>query len=300
MSYGVTSTGFARKPLTVILAEIQEASVAVFGPGVIQTPESPLGQLNGLYASLATTLWELAEGTYQSYDPDQAEGVRLEQLGRIRLLERMPDELDPSYRAAITNAGNARIDLADIARAALNVDGVNYAHVFLNAGSTTDANGLSPHSVAVAVLGGDDAAIAAAIRPFIVPGVDTSGNRRVDVTIEGYCRSIFLTRPVEVPLSLQITVAVSADRNGCPPPSNSAIALAAYNALSGDARPLNGDDITLHRLRTAISSQFPNVEVLSATSGLVSGGPLSALPRALGFFEIATFALNQITVATSP
>jgi len=94
MTYGVTPTGFNRKPLITILGEIQDKVKETFGEGAIQTPESPFGQINGMFASLASTLWEISEATYQSYDPDQAEGVRLEQLGRIRLLERMGGEDD--------------------------------------------------------------------------------------------------------------------------------------------------------------------------------------------------------------
>jgi hypothetical protein len=112
MSYGVTPTGFNRPRVPELLAEIEEKARGIFGSGVVQTAQSPLGQLNGMFAELVGTLWEAAENTYQSYDPDQAEGVRLEQLGRMRLLERIDGELDPAYRQAITNAGRARLDIA--------------------------------------------------------------------------------------------------------------------------------------------------------------------------------------------
>ena len=119
MTYGVDSGGFNRKPLPVILEEIEAKAKEIFGNGIIQTPESPLGQLNGLAADLITTAWEIGQGVYQSYDPDQAEGVALDRLASIRLLERMTGENDISFRQAVTNKGEARIDLADLVRAVL-------------------------------------------------------------------------------------------------------------------------------------------------------------------------------------
>lgn len=297
MAYGPQPTGFARKPLATILSEIEEAARGIFGPGLIQTPQSPLGQLNGLCASLAATLWETCENTYQSYDPDQAEGVRLEQLGRIRLLERFEGETDVEYRRAITNAGRARIDTADIARALFKVDDVVYVQVFINPGDATDTDGIPGHAAAVAVIGGGNVAVARALRPYIVPGIDTWGNTRVDVEVDGYCRTMHFVRPIAVPIGLQLTVSVRPDRLGCPPPSASAIALAASNGLTGDGRPVNGRDIDLHLIRTAVSCTYPHVEVSSATYTRLPDGPVQALPCPVQFLEIAEIVPASVTVA---
>ena len=59
--YGVQPTGFVRKPLAVILAEIESSLITEFGPGVIQTPQSPLGQINGTFADIMAEMWELFE-----------------------------------------------------------------------------------------------------------------------------------------------------------------------------------------------------------------------------------------------
>jgi hypothetical protein len=42
--YGVLPTGYARKPLAVILAEIEQRMIDLFGPNVVQTAQSPLGR----------------------------------------------------------------------------------------------------------------------------------------------------------------------------------------------------------------------------------------------------------------
>lgn len=294
--YGVVPTGFARKPLGTILAEVEAALITEFGPGVIQTSQSPLGQLNGLFANLVAQLWEFGEDVYQSYDPDQSEGVRLDTLAKIRLLLRASGESDQDLRQAITNAGRARIDLQDIARAIFGVPGVTYAQVFLNETDTIDANGLTPGMVAVAALGGDDDQIALAMRRYIVPGISTYGNMAVSTNIDGFCRSMMIVRPILIPVTLSIKVRVSNDFRGCPPPSPTAIRDGLIEDFLGSRILLNGDDLTLFRIRSAIESRYPNVEVVSF-NGSRDDLPLSINePVDIAFIEMATLAPENVTV----
>lgn len=296
--YGVLPVGFVRKPLDTILLEIQEAARAVFGVGVIQTPQSPLGQLNGLFADLASILQEHAEDVYQSYDPDQSEGSRLDMLAKLRLLERAPDEDDTSLRQAITNAGRARIDIQDLLRAVQNVDGVTYVQVFINDGDTTNTDGLDGHSVAVAVLGGDDDDVALALRAYVVPGIGTSGNTRVDTLRDGVCRTIWIARPALVPIELTITVIRRSDRLGCPPAALTAIKEGLVEDLNGDRRLINGEDVSVFVIRSAIEARYPNVEVVSVTGGRVDDADLT-MPLAIDFNEIADFVIGNITVVNA-
>lgn len=295
MAYGVTPVGFLRKSLAQILAEIEQDNRDAIDAGVVQTPESPLGQLNGVFAEQAARLWEVAEAVYQAYDPDQAEGTRLDILARVRLLERAANEGDAAFRQAITNVGRARIDLSDLLRALRGLTGVTYAAAFANDADTPDADGVAGHSVAVAVIGGDDAEIATAIRRYVVPGVGTHGNTMVSVTIDGFCRSIRFVRPTERRVFLSLDVTLSNDKNGCPPPSFAAIKTALVELLTGDARPLNGADITLHLLRTVLACRFPNVEIVSAGASFSEEGPF-VMPLAVAFDEIATFDAEAITL----
>lgn len=295
-TYGTTPVGFVRKPLADILADIEEKAAVVFGAGVIQTPESPLGQLNGLMASIITTAWEIAEDTYQSYDPDQSEGSRLDQLGRIRLLERISGELDIDYRQAITNAGRARIDLADIERAVKDVDGVSWAKVFVNETGAVDAHGLDPHSIAVAVIGGDDVAVATAIRAYVVPGISSYGNKLTNVVVDGYCRPVMFIRPNMVRASLYLQIRKTTDRLGCPPPATGTLKSTIATQFSGAMRIANGEPITLHGIRLAASCVFPNVEILAAYAGLPPSVDALQLPFKLGFFDMLTLAADDIAV----
>lgn len=296
MSYGVTPAGFNRARVPELLAEIEEKARGIFGAGVVQTAQSPLGQLNGLFAELSGKLWETAEDTYQSYDPDQAEGMRLEQLARMRLLERISGEQDPEFRRAITNAGRARLDLADIERAAASVIGVMWCKAFA-AGRCSTVQGLPPRSVAIAALGGADADIAAAVQGYVAPGIDLYGNAPVELVVDGYCRTYAIVRPKLLRIGLNLNVRFQPDAQGCPPPSTFAVAETLAAGFSGENRPVNGQDMTLHLLRTILAAAYPNVEIVSGTAKLLPSGIAAPLPYSVLFLEMATVAPDDVTVA---
>lgn len=297
MTYGVQPEGFRRKELSQILAEIEASLITEFGPGVIQSPQSPLGQINGVFAEAAALLWEIIEDVYQSYDPDQAEARRLDALAKIRILRRAGGETDESLRLAVTNFGRARIDTQDIARAVRALDGVTYTQVFLNDGNAIDANGLQPSQIAVAVLGGDDDEIAAELRRHVVPGVTTVGNYLVESEIEGYCRSFPIVRPIVIPTALTVYVERRTDRPGCPPPSMTAIRDALHEDLTVTRRLINGEDITLFRVRQAVEAQWGgSVEVRSFVGSREDIPQSENEPVTFGFIEIADIALEDIEV----
>lgn len=296
MAYGVTPSGFELKRLPEILADLEAENVATFGPGVIQTAASPLGQLNGLHADLAAALWELALSVYQSMDPDQAEGINLERIAKLRLLSKAPDESDIDFRQAITNAGRARIDMSDLSQALSALTGVTFVQTFVNDGDSADADGISAHSVAVAILGGDDDEIAQTIRAYVVPGIGTYGNTTIETTIEGFCRSVKIIRPTEIPVEIEVDVIARPDRNGCPPPSALAIAAGLADALTGASRPRNGQDVTEYLIRQAVESRYPNIEVDEVRASIVPATP-GAVPLAMSFFQIMAVSADRITIA---
>lgn len=291
-SYGVVSTGFSRKPLTVELAEIEAALITEFGPGVIQTSQSPLGQINGIFADRVSAVWELVEDIYSSLDPDQAEGVRLDILGRIRRLRRAAGESDDAFRRAITNLGQARIDLQDISRALAALDGVTYSKVWTR--DDTDDIPI-PANLCIAVTGGDDDEIAQTIRTYVVPGMTLYGNTTIGSTIDGYCRSFRVLRPINIPVTLDVTVRTFRDALGCPPPSSTAIKAALLNEIY----LVNGEDITFYKIRQIIESAFSNVEVLSFTGDRDGIEQFSNLDVVLGFIERASLASDDVTVTVA-
>lgn len=294
-NFGVLATGFNPKPFATVQAELQAAFQQAFGPGIILSDESPAGQIVGLASSFTADLWQELQSVYASYDPDQAEGVRLDMLAKLRLLSRGADESDETFRSALSNAGRAHINVADIVRALKSVNGVTYAKVFVNDGSTTDTNGIPAHSVAAVVDGGSDEDIADVLRTYVVPGVGTYGSTTAAANVDGYCRTLFFTRPTYVPIKLNVVVDRDDDKAGCSPPSLASVASGLYTYLTTTNPPENGDDITLHLLRTGVSCTFPSVEV-TAASGARGDAALSALPIVLAFDEIAQFSISNIAV----
>ena len=298
MTYGPNNNGFRRKPLNVILDEIETSNSDRFGEGLIQTSQSPMGQMNALRAFLLWTMWEALEDVYQSFDPDQAEGDRLDMLARFRLISRMPGESDESLRRAITNVGQASIMDADFDRALKNVDGVTWSKVHSNNGGDVDDNGIPGHSVSVAALGGDNTAIAEVIRRFVIPGITSYGNTTISTSFDGFCRDMSFMRPHEIPIFLNIEVNKYKDAMGCPPPTNAAIVRALMDGLTGSVRPVNGQNITDHLIRTIVSCAFPNVEVMSIECGRV-GNSAEPLPLVINFNEIALVTEDNITVSVA-
>ena len=296
--FGVVPTGFHRKQFDRILHELRLTAQTVFGPTIITDHESPMGQLIGLFALLSSQLWETAEDTYQSYDPDQAEGRRLEQLGRIRLVRRAEAESDALFRQAITNFGRGRFDIQDLHRALLNIEGVTYVQVFLNEGDVEDQYGLAPGSLGVAVLGGSDQDIGVVMRRYVVPGIRTFGNLAVQTIVDGYCRSFFIVRPALVRVKLKIFFRTRYDNLGCPPPAPSSLREGLIDDLT--ARMRNGDDVSLYRVRQMIESRYPDtVEIggiVASRDGPDADEISSEQSLHIGFAEIATFDLADVTI----
>lgn len=285
--YGVQPTGYVRKPLNAILAELEAAMVTEFGPGVIQTEVSPFGQLNGLMTDLLFEVDERNLTLYQSYDPDQAEGTRLATLGRLRLLYQ-GTQTEDQFRQSITNAGEARIDIQDLEGALTSLPGVTFAKYW------EEGEGLGAGRVAIAVIGGADDDIADAIRRYIVPGISTVGNYRVSSIASGKCRSMSIIRPIEVPLKLILKVRAGPGLGGCPPPSAASLKAAIVSGWL--AARVNGLDVDHFSLRAIVERQFPNIELVSfiGERDNQQGGTNQAV--SIGSIEIASIASGDVEI----
>lgn len=292
-NYGVQPTGYVRKPLAVILAELEAVMITEFGPGVIQTPQSPLGQLNGLVADMVAEIEERNLDLYQSYDPDQAEGARLDILGRLRLLNR-GDETEDDYRRAITNEGQSRIDIQDMHWSIKTLDGVEFVQVFVNETGEFEIPELSQASVAVAVIGGDDNEIANVVRKYVVPGISTYGNYQVYSNIDGFCRTLSIIRPILVPVTLQINLRVRNDRYGCPAPSPTAVKNVLAEGWMNER--VNGKSPSFYSLRTIIEGAFSNVELTDFTGFRDGQSYFQNQDVPISFIEIAGLDTLDMTV----
>lgn len=292
MNYGVIPTGFNRKPLAVTLAEIEARLITEFGPDFIQTSQSPMGQINGLMADIITELWEQSEDVYQSIDPDQAEGTRLDILGNLRMIARNGID-DEQYRRAITNIGQGRVDVQDLARALRGIDGVTYAQVFVNETGEVTPDGLESGTVSVAIIGGADQDIADILRRYVVPGVNTYGNHHVSTNVDGFCRAMSIVRPIEAVVDVTVTVRRNNDLQNCPPASLAAIATRLQEVWMIER--FNGLDVSFYSIRSIIEREFPNIEVVSilAERDGDDGAGLN-IPVNIGFVEIASLNVEVV------
>lgn len=261
MTYGVQSTGFVRKPLSVILAEIEEGNIATFGPEIIQTPQSPLGQINGLMAEILAIEWETAENIYQSFDVDQAESLRQNTIAKLRRMTRGDGETDNAFRLRITNEAQADIKLIANMNRLRAIDGVTWVSARENVLDATDDKGQPAHSVAYAVVGGDDEEVGAMVYAMSIPGVRNYGNTTVSVTVDGYCQQATFIRPVDVPIRVEVDVRHIPDACNCAPPDIGTLRDYIIAAFAGDCGYRNGDTVTEDRV-TAETAAYGNLKII--------------------------------------
>jgi hypothetical protein len=100
-TYGLTSTGFVRKPLEQILADIEARQRATIAEDIDQSTESIVGQLNGIVAREISLPWEALEDVNDAMDPDKAEDTALVNLAKLTGTEKR----DASY-STVTESCN--------------------------------------------------------------------------------------------------------------------------------------------------------------------------------------------------
>ena len=88
--YGISSTGFKRKRLDLLLEELNAEVKTIFGENFNVSPESPDGQVNGVISESNANLWEIAEEAYNAFNPSIASGVILSNLVQLNGLRRLP------------------------------------------------------------------------------------------------------------------------------------------------------------------------------------------------------------------
>ena len=130
---------------------------------------------------------------------------------------------------------NARSTTAAVYARVAEVENVIAAYVTdnkTNVNKTVDGYSLKPHSVYVAVLGGDDDDIAKAIYNSLSAGCDYNGNTTVNVTDEntGAMEAVTFMRPTQLPLYVKVTIQ---DDGNLPDGYESIVQQAVYNNFYG-------------------------------------------------------------------
>ncbi len=80
VDYGVTDTGFVRKPIDIIKGELEASLRAKLGDTLNLLPSSVFGQLIGIVSDREADVWELLEDVYASQYPSGARGQSLDNL----------------------------------------------------------------------------------------------------------------------------------------------------------------------------------------------------------------------------
>lgn len=102
--YGVTSNGFARKPINVILNDLNSKFKAAFGANFDTNPLLPDGQIIGIVADAVSQCWEQAQEVYNAYRPGATEGVGLDNICELTGVKRY---INRHSRASVYCTGDA-------------------------------------------------------------------------------------------------------------------------------------------------------------------------------------------------
>lgn len=104
---GVTAEGFDRKTLEQIKDDLEDGLRTELSPTIDTSSESPLGQLNGVFAAELASAWEALEDAYHAFDPDAGEGVTLDNAASLTGTTRRGESASEAVLTLSLNAGAA-------------------------------------------------------------------------------------------------------------------------------------------------------------------------------------------------
>jgi len=292
--YGVVDSGFNPKQLDEELAEIELAEVGAFGAGVVVDSRSPLGQLNGIFSNAVSKLWETSQDIYGSFDPDIATGGRLDSIAKIRRLTRATGQTDDAFRSVMTNADYGKIKTRNLRSDILAVEDVTQVYITKNTSDINLENGLHPHSLAIAVIGGTDADVALAIWNSTTEGIGLYGNTPTQISPVGKCETISFVRPEMVDVSIIINISKLLSGCECSPGSNEEMRIALVTALTGDCGIKNGQPLTRDLIKQAMSKQT-GVIVRDVELSLATESP-SDQDIAITIDQLANITTDSISI----
>ena len=206
------------------------------------------------------------------------------------------EEDDETYRRRAFEAQRSGQPARDVWR----VDGVTLVSIIENQTDVPDAYWLSTHWIELLVVGGTDAAVAAAIHGSRAPGVNTVGNTTEVIAVDNYIGgnvSVLFSRPVEVDIYVQITIT----KGEAYPLSVSADAITARkNAivtalLAWAATALvPGADVYADAVKAAVFTTIPGVRAMAVVVGIVDP-PVDA-EVLIDVRDVAVMASGRIAV----
>lgn len=205
-------------------------------------------------------------------------------------------ETDAEARArrarTVAIGGTATVEA--ILAALLQTRNVDDANVFENVTDVTDADGRPPHSIECVVTGGLDDEIAESIFLSKAAGIATHGNTvQVVVDSQGFSHAIRFSRPVDVPIFVEVTADALYAEEDLPPFPADAVKQAVEDA---GATFRAGLDVLPERLKGPIFVAVPGLAALTVKVGLAAPPAVSTTPIPISASEIARFDVARVTV----
>ncbi len=211
--FGFLSTGFNRKRLPDILAELEQGVENIFGNDVIQSDASVFGQFHGVYSAAIAEAWERLEELSWNLDPRTASGQGLDSIAWIMTGSgRLSGETDEQLRrrlgidsSALSQAQNLTDDL--ILKLRL-LNGVDVVTNYINETNQTDEYGLPPHSYAPVIAGNPDLTELADIIWKTHPvGITVHGSVPLQaIGADGRCHKVAYTPACKVYIAMRVFV----------------------------------------------------------------------------------------------
>lgn len=117
--YGLTDSGFLKKPLSEIVADLEAGWHEIFGAEADTSPDSPDGQLIGLIAGAAEEVWSASGEIVSAFDPQAARGALLSALVQLNGISRR----DGTKSVVLVVAGGTPTTVIPIGSMVRNDDG---------------------------------------------------------------------------------------------------------------------------------------------------------------------------------
>lgn len=216
-----------------------------------------------------------------------------------KLTESRADFRERRQRSVAKNAhGTPQSVYANV----FDVDGVSDVYVVDNPKNTAVSLGasnysLKPHSIYVAVVGGEDKAIAETILKYAGSGCDFNGNTDVVVYDENYsdpkpAYQVTFMRPNDLPVYFRVKVG-----NGAPIGFQGAIKKAIVQAFNGENKAHIGVNIYAIRFVSPVVKALPDAHILDVEIGMSASSMGNLI--AVGIDKKPVISEENIEVITS-
>lgn len=106
MGIFVQNTGFQKRTLQAIKANLITGWKGIFGPEAETADEQPNGSIIGLFAKALSDEWDGAQEVYNSYDPSMASGAALDRVCALTGIYRIAAAATHGKALLYTNADN--------------------------------------------------------------------------------------------------------------------------------------------------------------------------------------------------